>query len=65
MATAKKASRKKAKAPQDYVLPVHHNPEERAWLRAVEKERAIRGGTLYKSLLKDEARRLGIPEPKW
>jgi hypothetical protein len=58
---AKKADRKKVRALPDYVLPVHHNPEEHARLRAVEKERAIRGGTLYKSLLKDEARRLGIP----
>jgi hypothetical protein len=48
-------------AKKDYVLPVHFNPEEQARLRAVEKARAIRGGTLLKSLLKDEANRLNIP----
>jgi hypothetical protein len=43
------------------VLPVKFNAEEKALLEAVENKRYLRGGTLLKSLLKDEANRLGIP----
>jgi hypothetical protein len=52
--------KQKPKAP-DYVLPVHFNPEEMARLEAVGAKRGLRRSTLLKSLLKDEANRLGIP----
>jgi hypothetical protein len=60
MSKATKAKKAPTK-PQQYVLPIKFNPEERARLEAVEKKRGLRRSSLLKMLLKDEANRLDIP----
>ena len=57
-----KAAKSKKPAPKKaYKLLLNFNPEEKARLEAVENKRGIPRSILLKSLLKDEANRLGIP----
>jgi hypothetical protein len=57
----KATKRKKPIPAKPYMLPVKFSSEELARLEAVEAKRGLRRSTLLKSLLKDEANRLGIP----
>lgn len=57
-----KAAKKKKQVPKKaYKLLLNFNPEEKARLEAVEDKRGIPRSILLKSLLKDEANRLGVP----
>jgi hypothetical protein len=57
-----KATKAKKRSPKkDYKLLLGFNPEEKLRLVRVEEKRGIPRSILLKSLLKDEANRLGIP----
>jgi hypothetical protein len=57
-----KAAKAKKSAPRKtYVLPVKFNEEELPRLEAMEKIHGLRGGTLLKFYLKQDANKHGIP----